>query len=93
MVHRGEFGCMAALRGNKIVSVPLADAIAKNRTVDQETIDVASGILDKLTTDKVPVGKRSGRRTADLGPQTSGVSQTPKVRRPRSGVGRPTPEV
>ena len=57
MVHRGEFGCMAALRGNKIVSVPLADAISKNRTVDQETIDVASGILDKLTADKVPVGK------------------------------------
>ncbi len=57
MVHRGEFGCMAALRGNKIVSVPLADAISKNRTVDQETIDVASGILDKLTTDKVAVGK------------------------------------
>ena len=57
MVHRGEFGCMAALRGNKIVSVPLADAIAKNRTVDQETIDVAAGILDKLTSDKVTVGK------------------------------------
>ncbi len=52
MAHRGEFGCMAALRGNKIVSVPLADAIAKNRTVDQETIDVALGILDKLTPDK-----------------------------------------
>jgi len=57
MVHRAEFGCMAALRGNKIVSVPLADAISKNRTVDQETIDVAFGILDKLTTDKVAVGK------------------------------------
>jgi 6-phosphofructokinase 1 len=57
MVHRHEFGCMAALRGNKIVSVPLKDAISKNRTVDQETIDVASGILDKLTTDKVGVGK------------------------------------
>ena len=57
MVHRGEFGCMAALRGNKIVSVPLADAISKNRTVDQETIDVASGILDKLTADKVAVEK------------------------------------
>jgi 6-phosphofructokinase 1 len=53
MVHRGEFGCMAALRANKIVSVPLADAIAKNRTVDQETIDVAFGILDKLSPDKV----------------------------------------
>src|SRR4051812_31198652 len=28
MIHRGEYGCMAALRGNRIVSVPLADAIA-----------------------------------------------------------------
>jgi len=52
MVHRGEFGCMAALRGNKIVSVPLADAIAKNRTVDQDMIDVAYGILDKLGQDR-----------------------------------------
>jgi 6-phosphofructokinase 1 len=57
MVHRGEFGCMAALRGNKIVSVPLADAIAKNRTVDQEVIEVANGILDKLSTEKETVGK------------------------------------
>jgi ATP-dependent phosphofructokinase / diphosphate-dependent phosphofructokinase len=56
MVHRGEFGCMAALRGNKIVSVPLADAIAKTRTVDQEVIDVANGILDKLSTEKETVG-------------------------------------
>ena len=52
MVHRSEFGCMAALRGNKIVSVPLADAIAKNRTVDQDMIDVAYGILDKLGQDR-----------------------------------------
>ena len=48
MVHRGEFGQMAALRGNKIVSVPLADAIATNRKVDQEILDAATGILDKL---------------------------------------------
>jgi hypothetical protein len=45
------------LRGNKIISVPLADAISKNRTVDQETIDVAAGILDKLTADKVTIEK------------------------------------
>lgn len=55
MVHRSEFGCMAALRGNKVVSVPLADAIAKTRTVDKEMIDVAFGILDKLTKDKEAV--------------------------------------
>jgi len=57
MVHRGEFGRMAALRGNKIISVPLADAIAKNRTVDQEMIDVASGIMDKLAGEEEPVQK------------------------------------
>jgi 6-phosphofructokinase len=49
MVHRGEFGRMAALRGNKIVSVSLAEALGANRKVDQDLIDVAIGILDKLT--------------------------------------------
>jgi len=48
MVHRGEFGNMAALRGNKIVSVPLAEAIGRNRTVEPEMMDVMVGILDKL---------------------------------------------
>jgi len=52
MVHRGEFGCMAALRGNKIVSVPLAEAIGTNRKVDPEMIEVANGILDKLGGEK-----------------------------------------
>jgi 6-phosphofructokinase 1 len=52
MVHRGEFGKMAALRGNKIISIPLADAIASNRKVDKEILDAATGILDKLD-DKV----------------------------------------
>ncbi|MGA8763466.1 MAG: 6-phosphofructokinase [Candidatus Sulfotelmatobacter sp.] len=57
MVHRGEFGCMAALRSNKIVSIPLKEAIARNRTVDDEMIEVAEGILDKITTDKEIVKK------------------------------------
>ena len=57
MVHRGEFGRMAALRGKKIISVPLADAVSKSRTVDQELIDAAFGILDKLTPEKETVGK------------------------------------
>src|SRR5499425_3436095 len=52
MVHRGEFGKMAALRGNKIISVPLADAIASNRKVDAEMLDVAVGILDRLEKEK-----------------------------------------
>jgi phosphofructokinase-like protein len=48
MVHRGEFGHMAALRGNKIISIPLAEALAANRKVDKEILDAATGILDKL---------------------------------------------
>ncbi len=48
MVHRGEFGHMAALRGNKIVSIPLAEAIASNRKLDQEILSATFGILDKL---------------------------------------------
>jgi phosphofructokinase-like protein len=54
MVHRGEWGHMAALHGNKIVSVPLADAIATNRKVDPELIEVANGILDKLSKENAP---------------------------------------
>ena len=43
-----NLGSMAALRGNKIISIPLAEAIASNRKVDQEILDAATGILDKL---------------------------------------------
>ncbi len=55
MVHRGEFGRMAALRGNKIISVPLAEAIASNRKVDKEILDAATGILDKIEDKAVKV--------------------------------------
>jgi hypothetical protein len=47
MVHRGEFGCMAALRANKIVSIPLVEAISRNRIVDDEMIQVVDGLLPK----------------------------------------------
>jgi ATP-dependent phosphofructokinase / diphosphate-dependent phosphofructokinase len=46
MVHHGEFGKMAGLRGNRIVSVPLAEATGTNRKVDQEMLDAALGILE-----------------------------------------------
>ena len=62
MVHRGEFGMMAALRGNRIVSIPLAEAIASNRKVDQEMVDVAVGILDKLSDDKETATTHMGIR-------------------------------
>ncbi len=48
MMHRGEFGQMAALRGNKIISIPLAEAISSNRKVDKDILDAATGILEKL---------------------------------------------
>ena len=41
MVHRGEFGKMAALQGNQIVAVPLAEATAKEKTVDMGLYAVA----------------------------------------------------
>jgi ATP-dependent phosphofructokinase / diphosphate-dependent phosphofructokinase len=48
MVHRGEYGCMAALRANKIVSIPLKEAIARNRTVDLETIQMVDGLFEEV---------------------------------------------
>src|SRR5271166_2457605 len=52
MAHHGEFGCMVALRGNDIVSVPLTEAINKNRLVDPALIDVALGLSEPLKADK-----------------------------------------
>jgi 6-phosphofructokinase 1 len=52
MVHRQDYGCMAALRGNKLISIPLSEALSKNRTVDQDMIDVAAGILDRTPEQK-----------------------------------------
>lgn len=46
LVHKGHFGCMVALHGNNIVSVPLVEALGKTRTVDQQLIEVAEGLLE-----------------------------------------------
>jgi 6-phosphofructokinase 1 len=48
MVHRAEFGCMAALRSNKIVSIPLQEAISRNRVVDNETIQMVDGLFEEI---------------------------------------------
>ena len=40
-VHAGDFGQMAALHGNDIVLVPLADAVAELKTVPPELYDEA----------------------------------------------------
>src|SRR3979409_209543 len=50
MVHRGDFGLMAALCGNKIISIPLAEAIASNRKVDDEMIAMVDGLFERTST-------------------------------------------
>jgi len=42
MVHEGKFGQMAAIKGNRIVSVPLKEVVGKRKTVDLELYDIAS---------------------------------------------------
>ncbi|MGH9485538.1 MAG: 6-phosphofructokinase [Terriglobales bacterium] len=42
MVHRGEFGRMAALDGQRLTSVPLSDALQRNRTVGEDLYELAS---------------------------------------------------
>jgi 6-phosphofructokinase 1 len=42
LVHEGTFGCMVALKGNKIVPVLLKDVAGKRKTVDLELYDIAS---------------------------------------------------
>jgi phosphofructokinase-like protein len=41
LVHEGRFGTMAALQGDQIVDVPLADAVAQLKTVPPQWYDVA----------------------------------------------------
>jgi len=42
LVHEGTFGCMVALKGNKIVPALLKDVAGKRKTVDLERYDIAS---------------------------------------------------
>jgi len=45
MVHQGDFGKMAALVGNKIVSVPLAEATSQLKTVDLKLYEFAKNFF------------------------------------------------
>ena len=47
LVHAGKFDRLVVLKGNKIDSIPLADAIAKNRTVGDDYFDVVSSLQPK----------------------------------------------
>jgi 6-phosphofructokinase 1 len=41
LVHEEKFGYMVALRGNRIISVPLKDVIGKRKTVNMELYNIA----------------------------------------------------
>ncbi|HET8668573.1 MAG TPA: 6-phosphofructokinase [Terriglobales bacterium] len=56
LVHHGKWGHMVAMKGNHISSVPLTEALAKNRTVDDELIGVSEGLLEPIDV-KEPVSK------------------------------------
>jgi phosphofructokinase-like protein len=48
LVHQGKFGRLVVLRGTRIEDIPLAEAIAKNRTVDDSFLKIISGLEPKL---------------------------------------------
>jgi len=41
LVNQGKFGLMVALKGNKIVSVPIKDVVGKRKTVDPKLYEMA----------------------------------------------------
>src|ERR1700749_4108192 len=47
MVHAGNFGRLVVLKGTQISDIPLADAIAKNRTVGEDLFAVARSLQPK----------------------------------------------
>jgi 6-phosphofructokinase 1 len=48
LVHQGKFGRLVVLRGTKIEDIPLADAIAKNRTLDESFLSILDGLEPKV---------------------------------------------
>lgn len=48
LVHKGEFGRLVVLRGTKIESIPLAEAISKNRTLDDSFLEILNGLEPKV---------------------------------------------
>ncbi|MDR3746233.1 MAG: ATP-dependent 6-phosphofructokinase [Acidobacteriaceae bacterium] len=47
LVHEGKFGQLVVLKGNKIGSISIADAISKNRTVSDDYFEVVTGLQPK----------------------------------------------
>ena len=47
LVHEGKFGQLVVLKGTTISSIPIADAIAKTRTVGEDLFEVIKGLQPK----------------------------------------------
>jgi 6-phosphofructokinase 1 len=48
LVHKGDFGRLVVLHGTKIESIPIAEAISKNRTVDESFLAILDGLEPKV---------------------------------------------
>jgi hypothetical protein len=48
---------MAALRSNRIISIPLKEAISRNRIVDDEMIDIVEGLFEGAAADREAAGR------------------------------------
>lgn len=48
LVHQNKFGRLVVLRGTEITDIALADAIAKNRTVDPKLLELAKSLQPDL---------------------------------------------
>jgi phosphofructokinase-like protein len=44
LVHEGKFGRMVVLRGTEIKDISIAEAISKNRTVDDHMLEILTGL-------------------------------------------------
>ncbi|MCZ7457896.1 MULTISPECIES: ATP-dependent 6-phosphofructokinase [unclassified Streptomyces] len=44
-VHRGEFGRMTALRGTEVITVPLAEAVTRLKTVPEDRVHEAESVF------------------------------------------------
>jgi phosphofructokinase-like protein len=48
LIHAGKFGRLVVLRGTQITDIPIADAIAKTRTVDEGLLALAASLAPSV---------------------------------------------
>jgi 6-phosphofructokinase 1 len=48
LVHKGNFGRLVVLKGTEIKDIPLAEAISKNRTLDDNFLEILDGLEPRV---------------------------------------------